>query len=248
MDASHKVSDMINFIRNIRLYCSSKKNPFARLSIPSYAGRHAHEQKAFLILANGPTLSEYSKHISMFIHRIRPITIGCNFLDNLFVPDYHIFVNRKRFASYASSVSKSSKLLLSRFFHKNLIRSLIGDRPYEKVMAHNLYPAEHGSFEIVNGIPKCQGATVGLIAAATAVVMGATDIFFAGLDGYSETKGKTHYYHEPDNKDDQSLQNVEHCTFGVLEDLSKYLSRDGNTLRILTPTAYAKWYDPDCLR
>ena len=90
---------------------AKNKERVATLRPPAYRGRHAGRD--FLVLASGPSLKKCRREIQAFIEERRPVVLAGNFIDGMFVPDYHAFVNRKRFFTYAHTVHSSSRVLLS---------------------------------------------------------------------------------------------------------------------------------------
>lgn len=222
---------------------SGKKNPSAKLEPPPYLGRHQGQD--FLVLAAGPSLVEYSREIRDLVERTRPVVMGGNFLGDTLVPDYHAFVNRKRFCNHAKHIHPKSRVLLSPYFPRRVIRDFYaGD--YEEIAFRNKYPSEEGQIRIVDGIIEAEGATLVTIMIGVAIVMGARNVLVAGMDGYSRSSVH-HHYHESDDKPIEDLIRVEKSTEKQLACLDGYLHKEGlerGSLSIITPTVYQHYYRP----
>lgn len=210
----------------------------------SYAGRHPGRD--FLVLVSGPSIRSHEQAVTDFIAREKPIVLGCNRLPAAFAPDYHVYVNRKRFESYASLLTPGAKLILSPYFLEKQIRGAIGKQPYELLMYRNIYPGTNGSLEVRDSAIYAEGATVGPLACGVAWTMGGRNLYIAGMDGYSKSE-QTHHYDEPDNKEREDLLAQERATKGLLRDLSQLFEGGGGRLRILTPTAYDAHYEAGLL-
>ncbi len=153
-------------------------------------------------------------------------TIGVNNMNGLFIPDYHLFASAKRYKKYWRKVHPKSRLLLAAKIKPH-------HRKFDIIPFKNKYPSSKGKMKVTTKI-RCEGATGGTLAAGYAVLKGAKEIYFVGMDGYS--KGSKHFYKEDDN-DYKRLMEHESATPMILRDLEKYA-----TIKILTPTVYKDWY------
>jgi len=178
----------------------------------------------WVILACGPSLREYQKEIREYIQPTM-ITVGCNNLDGLFVPDFHVWVNRRRFRKHRKKMSPKSKLILGYKFK---------DKCDYRLRFDNDYLNDQGFMEIGETI-KCAGATVAMLAAGFAIQMGAKRLTFAGLDGFSG--GKMHHYNEDTTVSMKRLLLLERATHGILRDIHRIAP-----VKILTPTVYEEYY------
>jgi len=178
----------------------------------------------WVILACGPSLREYQKEIQAYI-KPTTISVGTNNIDGLFVPDFHVWVNRRRYRKHHKSVSKKSKLVLGYKFK---------EKADYKLKFENDYLNDKGFMEVGDTI-KCAGATVAMLAAGFAIQMGAKRITFAGLDGFSG--GKLHHYNEDTLVGMDRLLLLERATHGILRDINKMAP-----VKILTPTVYEEYY------
>jgi len=206
---------------------------------PDYVNRH--KDCDFLILANGPNLKKYKKEIDIFIEKYKPIILGANFINGLFIPDYHAFNNKRRFQNYISTASKRSKLLLSNHFSEDLIKKYT-ERDYEKLCFSNTLT----DFDIKDGAILSSCKTISVLLLGVAIVMGAKRIFSVGLDGYinKESLNKVHFYNEKDDPEDANIFIQKHKWMKhFLEQINNYLiRRNKEGIHILTPTGFRNFY------
>ncbi|HEG43580.1 MAG TPA: hypothetical protein ENH94_05980 [Phycisphaerales bacterium] len=204
-----------------------------------------HAGKDFLILANGPTLSEYKKEIDDFIVKHNPIVMGANYLGGLFKPDYHAFSNKKRFISYVDQVDEGSTLLLSSGFDDDFIREYT-DRDYERIVHLSKVS---GTFEIKDNIITSNCRTISILMIAEAIILGAERIFVAGMDGYKSKENflsdNVHFYKESDEAETlESLIRKHNWNESLLNSINTYLTKHNkDNIRIITPTNHNYFYD-----
>jgi 4-hydroxy 2-oxovalerate aldolase len=217
--------------------------------------RDRHSDRNFLILANGPSLVMYREKIQKFIDIYNPIIVGSNYLGGLFIPDYHSFNNSKRFMDFVESVHPDSRLLLSSSFPEQFIVENT-DRDYEFIQ-HTDGPAH--PFRIEDGAIMSNCTAVSVLSIAAAIVMGAKNIFIAGMDGYRDTetfiKKGVHFNSgtgEEDNlpidisarSGDYKEQMLWHNEINsLLREINEYLLAKGRSeLIIITPTTHKAFY------
>jgi 4-hydroxy 2-oxovalerate aldolase len=214
--------------------------PESETGPPVYMGRHAG--RPFLVLANGPNLKEYSPQIKMFIERYKPVVMGANYLGDLFAPDYHAFVNLRRFIKHVSSVASSSKLILSQYFSEDIIREH-SNGDYEKI---RFVDRVKGPFDIAEGVISNNCGTVSVLLVAVAVVMGASEVFVAGMDGYrlvSDDGGPLFYDEEDETESESFIRTRERWNEQALKDLESHMTEHGVMgPTIITPTTYEKYF------
>lgn len=224
-----------NFKRNRNEYTVEKVRNKQKLL------HNIHNNKDFLILGNGPSLKEHRDKLMKFIIENELIVIGANYLENLFIPDYHVFINKKRFSKYIKYVNEKSKLFLSPEFSEEFIQNYTL-RDYEFIP--HLYSQEK-EFDIVDNIIYTQYITVAPLSIALAHLMGARRIFVAGLDGYKNIeKGKVLFYPETDETNSSEIQIKKHLKISsTLDKIQDYLIRKNREeFHIITPTTYTKHY------
>lgn len=206
--------------------------------------KNRHEGKKFIVIANGPSIVEYKDKIDAFIHDTEGyITIGVNYLRDTFVPDYHMFINRKRFLNYLPTVNSKSTLIVPSFFGKKIIEeNYTGQCSYFDI----------DSIDDISELPPFDGDTqkvavlnVTISAILMAYQMGASEIFVVGMDGYREANEKqmVYFYNEnelPDEKNIASLRYEKLCD--ELERINSFLQDKSVPMSIITPTSHKKYY------
>ncbi|HOP86743.1 MAG TPA: hypothetical protein PLM71_08780 [Syntrophorhabdaceae bacterium] len=237
-------SGLIGGLKNkISNYDESKEAKKENINITSYNVPYVerHKNRDFLILANGPTLKEYKEKIERFIEKYDPIILGANFLDNLFIPHYHAFTNKKRFMDYVDTVHKDSSLFIGINISDDLIKEYT-QRDYERLY----FIDELNDFDIKDGVIQTNCRTVAVLLIAVAIVMGAKRIFAAGLDGYAGMKSinEFHFYREKVEPEETELIIERHrYNQHYLEQIDGYLNKMGREgIHILTPTSYKAFY------
>jgi 4-hydroxy 2-oxovalerate aldolase len=240
-----KVMETITFNRHEAVTSSQKTAeisaaPPPRVGAPAYLNRH--QGKPFLVLASGPNLGNYRKQIQQFIERYHPIVMGANYLGNLFIPDYHAFINLRRFIKYCDSVHPDSALLLSEHFPREMVAEHTS-REYEEILFTDRVG---GDFAIQDGVISKNCGTVSVLLIAVAAAMGAIEIFVAGMDGYQivDNSDVQHFYGEEDETDSKNfLQTKERWNLQSLLEIEAFLSRKGIAgPTIITPSSYEKFY------
>lgn len=239
-------SGIIGGAKKIRPTPGNKRNESKEGSMVDRSSRQVpylkrHEDRDFIILANGPTLKEYKSKIDKFIQKYQPIILGANYLSDLFIPDYHAFTNKKRFMDYVDSVHSSSTLLIG----ENIPDELIHE--YTKRSFERLYFVDElNDFDIVDGVIQCNCRTVAVLLIGVAIVMGARRIFAVGLDGYlgMTSAEEFHFYREKEETEDKELIIERHrYNQHYLEQIDRYLTeRNMEGIHILTPTSYKAFY------
>ncbi|MDH4027441.1 MAG: hypothetical protein OEU95_01250 [Nitrospirota bacterium] len=231
-----------------KLFHRNKHKKYIFFRKPVYFNRHP--QCDFLITATGPSLGKHQKEIQKFIDKKKPglKIIVCNYDGGMFKSDYRIIVNRRRFHTFFDS-SKSETLLLSCNFPRWMIRKRIGNRHFEDVMFKNTYFSDTGVLEIdKKGIIYTKAGTLATIALGTAIVMGAKNIYFAGLDGFSMYQPEDiHFFNDNDSIPFDSRLMQEKATNDMLEQAAKIIKERGGELKVITPTVYKAYYDNSIL-
>ena len=173
----------------------------------SLAIKDKYKGRKLLVIANGPSIAKYKNEINELIKEQNLITIGCNFLREIYEPDYHLFVNKRRFLKYVSSVSNKSTLLVPSFFGKRMVMENYGGAlQYIQIKPEN----DIKSSPIKNISQQVVYLNVATSAILTAFQMGAQDIMAVGMDGYeSQEPGKmVYFYNEKDIPDDKITASI----------------------------------------
>jgi 4-hydroxy 2-oxovalerate aldolase len=200
-----------------------------------------YEDRDFLVIANGPSIKDNAVKIENFISRYDPVILGGNYLGGLFKPDYHCFVNKRRFVSYIDTVDSESKLLLGQYIPDEMIQEYT-DRDYEKIYYIDVLNSE---FQIKDGVITTNCRTVSVLLMGVAIAMGARRIFCVGMDGYiGQAKDGFHFYSEKDEQEDKEMILERHLwNQKFIEQIDAYLNDKGKEgIHILTPTSYKSFY------
>ena len=201
-----------------------------------------HKNEKFLIIANGPSIKKYKNLIQNLIIKGNYLTIGCNFLEGLYKPDYHMFVSKKRLLKYISSVNKDSLLLTPTYLGKELIKeNFNGKNEYIEIKLSDKEPKS--PLKGVN--QEYLYLNVGMVAIITAVQMGAKEIVMVGMDGYRDKNtGEIDYFYNDDGKkEDRGISSKRYGNLAIQLDLiGDYLRNEGIPLFIVTPTSHNKYY------
>lgn len=139
---------------------------------------------------------------------------------------------------YIDSVNPSSQLLLSQYFDQKMVRDYTVS-PYENLYYKDMLGNE---FTIKNGAVQTNCRTISVLLIGVAIVMGAKQIYIAGMDGYlgSDIENSLHYYREDDeNRTAEMLKERHSSCEKFLSQIDDYLPAIGrNQLCFLTPTSY----------
>ncbi len=212
----------------------SKNNFYIRLKEQTLANKHPKSK--ILVLGTGKNLILKKEKILKFIEDNQPIVIACNNVLNDFDIDYRIFTNRSRFANYSNLIKKNQKIIISPYFKKKFIKKYINSLQYSYVY-FKIKPKISSSFMIKKNIISFQKIpNVGFISILLASIMGAENIYIAGLDGYS--KSNINYYHEKDQHDLEYLINQEVYLKKLANDINFYLNNKNIDITSITSSKY----------
>lgn len=231
---------------------ASSKAWTADLHPPAYAARH-HGATA-LVLGAGPSLRGCASQLHDFIARERPIVLGPNNITPFVNPDYHAFTNKKAWTEYASTIdSRRSRVLVGPAFPESYVRAQY-DGPFERIMYR---PENEARFEIEDGIVQAGCRTSSVLLIGVAIVMGASRVYVAGLDGYGILTRNSAGF-DPDSarftptrvwetRPDE-YERIDAYQQRFLGEIQQYLSRERREpFRIITPTTYSDHYEPRVL-
>ncbi len=210
--------------------------------VSDFKFKNAHKGRKILILANGASLLSHKKEIQEFIDREKPVTIGVNFLQGTIVPDYHLFINRKRFQKYVPTINKKSKLLVPSYFGKDFVKEAnIDECDYFDLETVGI----DNPSVIENTIQLCVYPNVSISAILLAQLMGASEIYAVGIDGYVDEMNKkmVFFYNENDTPDDKDIASIRYEMFSKeLERTNNFLQDKSVPFFIITPTSHKKYY------
>jgi len=212
------------------------------ITTPSYVNRH--QDRNFLILGGGPSIKENIDKIKKLQEELNPVVIAVNRAHDEINIDYHAFTNRKRLKSNSKLIRKNAKLLLGVHLPKKIINKF---KNYDLVMYQNT----ESDFSINNGIIGSNCRTSAVLMIAVAYIMGAKEIFIAGLDGYSnliKSKKDIHFWEEErvENRAyNEYLLRIEALNDKYLNQINKFLMKKGHPkLKIITETTHLEYFYP----
>ncbi len=200
-----------------------------------------YQDRNFLIIANGQSVSDYKDEILKFIKDKNCVTIGTNFLNNLYTPDFHCFVNRKRFLKYVNSVSPTSTLLLPSFMG----REFVVQNTNNIAMFFDVRLTDNSLYNLFSDYRhNYLGVNVAISAIYCAIQMGAKEIFVAGMDGFGKNAQHIDYfYKEADTEEDKKLLIRAYETLSEdLKRVNTYLEKSSIPFSIITPTSHSMYY------
>lgn len=201
-----------------------------------------YKNSKFLIIANGPSIDKYSKEINEFIKKNNLVSIGCNYIKSIYKPNYHLFVNKKRFLKYASTISSDSELIVPSFFGNKIVReNYDGLLEYIEIVSSNDLNSKP-----IQGIKQQHVyLNVAIAAILTAYQMGAVEIMVVGMDGYESGNPKEmiYFYNEDNIKDDQITASIRYDNLmAELQRVNDFLNENGVSFSIITPTSHKKYF------
>ena len=222
-------------IERLRRLLRPKKIHMPRLQRPRYVGRH--RGRLALILCSGPTLLSHQDHIHTFIRERDAFPVFAANRAFIGVPrglaHYVGFTNRRRLCQYGAEASKQGWLLVGTSIPDWIVRRVCTD-DYDRLP----YVADDAApFSVQDGVTQSGCGGVGPLLIATAAIMGAKEIWIAGMDGYPKGISE-HAYAEPDRNEAGVLRHQEH-TKQALIGIRVWLKEIGvSGPHFLTPSVY----------
>ena len=225
-------------------------------------------EKHVLVLGTAPNVKKHWDKIEKFIKDNDIITIGCNNITGVTIPDIHFWGSTKRFRKFGMTTSKKSSVIFQNNFPKKTIRKYWK----KKYDIYNIDPRlwkygsdDKSSYEYKRccmrekkGVMRGCFCSAGSKAIFWAHMQGATKIMVAGMDGYT-------YYSKEDLESKNKGQNffgmgftscfsyfynrkIDWDIYKTLRLLKEYGSKKyGFNFEIITPTIYEEFYNPDIL-
>lgn len=214
----------------------------APVEAPAFLRKHVGRKA--LLIANGPSVLKHRGEIVEFIERMNCVTIGTNNLNNLYEPDYHIFVSRKRFQQYGASIANRSQILLPSFFGRAFVASVTDRQP---LYFNCTTPCDEGVTPVNEHGQYCMGLNVAISGILAAYEMGATEIYSVGIDGYvgESNENMVYFYDENNALDDKQTASVRYDLLSrELDRVNRFLQDRSVSFSIITPTSHRKYYRP----
>ena len=146
-----------------------------------------------LIICAGSSALNYKKEIENFIKKNEVITFGCNNISHIFIPDYHVWGDRRRYLMFGENTSRKSKVIFSRAIPNNI-------RKKHKKIIKKFKVIDFKDLKMKT-LPNTIFNTIGCLVMLYVHSKGASDISIVGMDGYT-------YYSQ--NELNNGLQ-LQHC-------------------------------------
>lgn len=220
-----------------KLYNLPEKDAFVQGNVEF---KNIYKDRNFLILANGSSIIDEREKIEYLIREKNTVVIGTNFLNRLYKPEFHCFINRKRFLKYSSSVDALSTILVPSYFGHEILK----ENTKNKVMYFDTELDENLSHLFEGDKHIYKHLNVAISAIYLAYQMGAKEIYAAGIDGFGEKADKLEYFYKEDdvyqNKQDLMQAYEELCE--SLDITSKFLESKSIPFSIITKTSHNKYY------
>jgi hypothetical protein len=233
----------------------SKSRRIRVMPEPNYLNRHLGRD--FLILGAGPTLKTHINAIKIFAEKRNLVSIGTNNTYELFYSDYVGFTNRYRFSQFGLGVKTGARsALLSIHFSDDAIARFC-TAPHDLVSWKQTSEPRDCSINS-RGVIAHYGS-VGSLMILVAYVMGANNIFIAGMDGAPPegklTSESLHFRDIPykvhlseaqqAEKYGYWLKGVLPITYAAIQNWARETGR--REFISLTPTNYGEYFDPEFL-
>lgn len=202
-----------------------------------------HNGRDFIICCPGKNMKEWQNKVVSFVNDNNLITIGSNKVSELVNLNYHLFTNNDKYEAYGHVVSKNSVLMLgSHILDKHINKH--NPESYVLVDYTDTNPSEPIKFNKKLGRIEGYYRTSGNLSIMICHLMGAHNIYIAGMCGFTWMfDGDVHYY-KPEIKRDVKSKKQWRNRYDepVLKSMDN-LRRLGIDFKIITPTIYTRYYD-----
>ena len=229
-----------------------------------------------LIIGAGSTIKKYQDKIKQFIKKEKVITLGCNYVNDFFIPDFHFWTDAKRYLKYGNHISENSIVIFGQYISKKIIQKH-WKKSYKVIKytkkhwkKSNEDPKSHkygtadARYDKKNNIYCGVFRTTGSLMILWSYIKKASKISVVGMDGYTlyskvELKDKVESQHCYGRGYTDIIANS-HGTKKVErfhkfcqkkdEDVYKTLKslkKYGVKFKIITPTIYKDFYDDSVL-
>jgi hypothetical protein len=204
--------------------------------------------KTFLVIGAGGTLREYSEPIKAFIDKYKPLTIAINKMTDFHVPDYHLWTNSQRWEEFGGCISEKSKMMFGSGLPSKLIKKHFTGKYIKVDYAASLKKASLQKIDYKKGFIYGNYRTAGCLAIMIAHLLGASEIFIVGMDGFTLHKREdvekglqNQHVYGKGFTDDASWEECVEKDRLVYENLQS-IENFGINFRIITPTVFEKFY------
>jgi len=206
--------------------------------------RNKHKGRTIVIIGAGGTLIEHKDEILSFIKNSQVVTIGINRMTEVIVPDYHLWTNRKRWGEHGYCTRDSSSLILGPSITKKHAK-----KHYQGIYDRIDYVDKKGTpFDFKKDQIRGYFRTAGVLAVVIAHIMGAKNIFIAGMDGYT-LRSKEGLKKNRENQHCYGIGHTDDSTWkecvekdDIVYECLRGLEGAGVDFEIITPTVFDQFY------
>ena len=215
-----------------------------------------------LIIGAGLSAKEYKNDIIKFVKKNNPVTFVCNYIDNIVVPDYHLWNSSKRWNIFADSIDKNSILVFnSKFPKKTIKKKWTGPYKTFQSVERKWKPGADKRCNVFYRNGKMFGCfrDAVILSIFYSYINKASKISVIGMDGYtfySKGKGNKKHVNAHCFKDgletDMKMKQIGYKYYRDLDIengktlslLYRYcLKKYGFGFEILTPTVHSRFYN-----
>lgn len=204
-----------------------------------------------IIVCCGYSITEYKDKIRDFIKEKDAVAIGMNKMTNLVIPKYHLWTNKKRWKHYGHIMKLESIGLIG------------GGLDFDKIRKNTKSECIRVSHTDDKGIElgykdnHIDGyfRSTGNLSIMLCDIMGAKNIYLVGLDGLTlhpkkdyESLERKHHCDDYGNgyTAEHTWENCKEVDRNILYSLNM-LKDYGIKFKVLTPTKFKDYYDPNIL-
>ena len=205
--------------------------------------------KTSIIIGAGSSLSTYSGKVSRLLFNHNTFSIGINNIIHTVIPDYHLWTNKKRLSQFGDNISESSCLVIGSGIPEKLIQSKI-NRDYCRLQ---LIDQRNEPLHVSDDEIRGSFRTAGCVGIVLAHFMGASNIYVAGMDGYTlynkkslDKKKANHHCYGSGYTDDAEWEDCLEKDRLVSQNL-RNIYEYGIDFKIVTPTKFSKFHDSTIL-
>lgn len=189
--------------------------------------RKVIKKSHILIVGAAPSLKKYWKIINEFIKNNKVVTVGVNGINIFLIPNYHFWLDKKRYKRYGHRIDKRSKIIFGGSCGDSIINKWDGE--YEVVRYSVLkkikyrdvsnYYKENVRYDKKKDKFYGNFRTAGSLAILWSHIKKASKISVVGMDGYT-------FYPENKLREKNKIQR-QHCYGkGFTDAFARNMSRD----------------------
>ena len=227
------------------------------------------KDKHIVIVGAGLSIKTYWDKIENFIKKDNNIvTIGCNNINHIFTPNYHVWGSPERWRTFGHSINKNSKFVFRGNFNKKIIREKwsgsyviidniegIWEKGFEDKKSKQFKKCQ---VKYKNGVIHGCFKHVGSLLIFWSYIQGASKISIVGNDGYTlyskenlDNKEACQHCYGKGHTDGFTY---EYCLkrdmdrYRTLRLLKEYATKHYNfNFEFITPTVFNEFYNPNVL-